>query len=137
MSLSEVKAHIASKVAKLGTVKDASSAPPSSTDNRIAIAWEYFIADLLASIAAKRKKDAKKAAEDAGLLAKPDPGNTETVYRTDGLCIVAKTKNPARTINRAKLSVNLMKRMSADEAQKLIKDSEDEASAATEYSFID
>lgn len=136
MSLALVKTHIASKLNKLGTSKDAQSAPPPSTDNRFAIAWEYFIADLLCSLATKRKKQAKEAAQEAGLLTKPKPGNTETVYQTEGLQIVGKTKQPAKTINRAKLSSNLMRELGAEKAQKIIADSEEEATAATEYSFV-
>lgn len=137
MSLALVKLHLSSALSKLGTSKDAKSAPPEgSTDNRFAIAWEYFVADLLCSLATKRRKVAKEAAEEAGILVKPDEGETKIVYNSDGLQIVAKTKTAAETIDPVKLSALLIKELGAAKAQKIIKDSKKKNAPATTFDVV-
>ena len=63
MSLFEKKAKALAAFDKIG--KSNGSSPPDSTDNRASIAYEYYVADFLASAADKRKKEAKIAAINA------------------------------------------------------------------------
>lgn len=138
MNLALVKLHINNSLSKLGTTKDAKSSPPegASSDNRFPIAWEYFVADLLCSLATKRKDVAKKAAVEAGILVKPDPGETVTIYNSGGLQLIAKTKQASITLDRAALSAELIKELGADKTQRILKKAEKHNTAATTYDFV-
>jgi hypothetical protein len=137
MSLGHVKSHLMMQVTKLGTDKDAKGAPPKSTSNLAGIAWEYFVADYLCSLATKRKENAKKAAEAAGILRKPDPGETHQIYHNETLQIIAKTNNPAETIDPAALNSELMKEVGIERAQQILAKAKKKSAPATSYSFVE
>lgn len=136
MNLALVKGHLENAFRRFGTSRDAKSAPPSSMDNRAGLAWEYFVADQLCSLADKRKKLAKKACEEAGILSKPAVGSTEVVYNNETLQIVAQTKSPASRIDRTLLHSALMKRYGHAAAEEVINEATKQDSPATTFSFV-
>ncbi len=107
-----------------------------SSSNLAHLAHEYFIADLLASMAEKRKKMAKEAAEVAGLLVENAvPGSTVQTYSDEHLTITAKTNNPASRLDQTKLSSVLIKEIGATRAMQVIKECTVENKPATSYIF--
>lgn len=136
MSLHQIKANIVTALAKIGTTKSSTTAPLQSADNRGGIAYEYFVADTLASVASKRKEIAKKAAEEAGILSVPKPGDAETSYENEYLQLIAKTNNPASRLDATVLSNLLSKEIGFDKAKAMIAKATVESKAATSYSFI-
>jgi hypothetical protein len=137
MSLALIKTHLLNSMSKLGTPRDAKASPPESTENRASIAWEYFIADYLCSIATKRKEVAKKAAEAAGVLTKPDEGETETVYRNESLQVIGKTNSAAERLDKSILTSELMKELGADKALVIINKATVKSTPATSYSVVE
>jgi beta-phosphoglucomutase-like phosphatase (HAD superfamily) len=135
MNLSLTKLAITNTLNKLGTSQNGKSAPPPSTDNRFSIAWEYFVADFMASACNKRKEAAKKAAEEAGIITKPGVGETKTVYKADGLQIIGATKSPAERIDAALLHANLMKEFGEEKAQQILAKCKVKSSPATTFIF--
>jgi hypothetical protein len=134
MSLNQIKANIVLAFAKIGTRNG--TARPESSDNRFSIAYEYFVADTLASIASKRKENAKKAAETVGLLSIPKPGDTVTCYENEHLQIIAKTNSPAQRLDPTILSNELSKLIGVDKARAMIAKATVENKPATSYSFV-
>ena len=107
-----------------------------SSDNRATIAHEFFIAKHLESIAKKRAEAAKKEAQEAGLLRDDyDPDTTVEVYRNETLAISAKTANAAQRLDPILLKNELMKKLGAAEAVKLISQCTVENKPATSYIF--
>lgn len=134
MSLNQIKANIVLAFAKIGTRNG--TARPQSDDNRFSVAYEYFVADCLASIASKRKENAKKVAEASGLLSVPKVGDTATCYENEHLQIIAKTNSPATRLDGTILSNELSKLLGMDKARTLIAKATVENKPATSYSFV-
>ena len=117
MSLVDKKALAIKNFNKLGTSNG--TAKPESEDNRFSIAYEYFIADALASVAAKRKDIAKAAALEAGVLGDKDEqkeGNSYSVYSSDGLSIVARVATAVERLDKTALMNELVKHLGAEKA---------------------
>lgn len=134
MSLNQTKANIALAFAKIGT--KGSTERPASDDNRWSVAYEYFIAATLSSIADKRKENAKKAAQEAGILTVPEPGETASSYDNEHLQIIAKTNNPASRLDATILSNELSKELGVDKARKIIAKATVNNKPATSYEFV-
>ena len=134
MSLFEKKAKALTAFDKIG--KSNGSSPPESADNRASIAYEYYVADFLASAADKRKKEAKVAAINAGIEAvDPKPGDNKIVYENEHMTITARTASPASRIDASKLRTELIKLHGSDEADKIIRAATVENKASTSYIF--
>lgn len=113
------------------------TAPLPSSENRYALAHEYFIASALASYASKRKDIAKIACEKAGMLGEEFiPGETIETYDSEHLSIIAKTAQPAERIDRASLRTELVKLLGEKVADEVIKKATKTNKAATSYDFI-
>lgn len=119
-----------------GAFNEIGNSRPKHSDNIFPLIWDYFVADLLASLATKRKEHAKKALEDIGVLTKPSVGESKIIYSTDGLQIVGQTKQPSETIDRAKLNSELIKRYGLKVATDILKASTKVNNPATVYSFV-
>ena len=137
ITLHTIKSTIAHAFADIGKSDDTypSSAPPSNT---FALVWEYYVADMLASMANKRKDEAKEACLSAGLLgdrAKMAPGNMVETYNSELLSIHAKMNNPASRIDKAKLRSELIKALGANNASKVLNACTKENAAAVSYEF--
>ena len=128
--------NLAKSFNKIGTANG--TARPQSDDNRFGLAFEYYIADRLASIAGKRKEQAKAACKSAGLLGDEDtfkPGNTVQVYDNEHLTINAKTANPANRIDPTELQNVLIRELGEVKALKLIMAATKQNKAAVTYEF--
>lgn len=129
------QAAIAKAFEKIG--KTNGTGPFESTDNRATIAHEYFVADKLASIADKRKKEAKKQAQEAGILGDDYvPGVTKEVYSNEHFAIVAKTNNPAERIDKTILANELVKLLGKEKANAVLAKATVENNPATSFSFV-
>jgi len=121
MSLVDKKALAIKNFNKLGVSNG--TAPPESEDNRFSIAYEYFIADALASVAAKRKELAKAAALEAGVLGDKEEqkeGNSYNVFDSSGLFIVARVATAVKALDKTKLQSELIKEVGGEKASKII-----------------
>ena len=134
MSLATLKGKVASAFNKIGTTNG--TAPPTSQENRASIAYEYFVADLLASLANKRKDVAKAEATNAGLLNAPEIGLSQTSYENEHLQIIGKTNAPASRIDATILSNELTKKYGSAEAQRIVKLATVANKPATSYTFV-
>jgi beta-phosphoglucomutase-like phosphatase (HAD superfamily) len=77
---------------------------PPSTSNTDSYAYDYWVAQQLASLANKRKEQAEKAAVKAGVLLdkekNPQPeGNKQVVYHGDNVAISLAVSNAAERVN--------------------------------------
>ena len=76
---------------------------PKCESNLAPIAWEFFVAKHVLSLAEKRKENAQKAAIAAGVLfdqeKTPRPPGREVAFNGEILSIVAEIKNPAKRVN--------------------------------------
>jgi hypothetical protein len=121
MSLVDKKALAIKNFNKLGVSNGTS--PPESSDNRFTIAYEYFIADALASVAAKRKDIAKAAALEAGVLGDREEqkeGNSYNVFSSDDLFIVARVATAVKTLDKTKLMSELVKLVGVEKTAAII-----------------
>ena len=135
MALIDLKLKAAAAFYNIG--KKNGTAPPHSNSNLFSIAYEYFIADSLASIAAKRKDQAKKAALEAGLLeGKFIPGTDERVFTCAELDIIAKISNPATRIDAATLRGKLIREVGDKKAEEIIKFATRENKPVTCFTFV-
>jgi len=133
-TLALIKSNIAKAFEKIG--KTNGTACPPSEANTFPLAYEYFVADQLASYAEKRKKAAKEACEQAGILEhSATPGNTEITFDSDGLVISAVTKNPSTTIDKTVLKNELVKALGIEKAEKILKAASKENKAPVSYVF--
>lgn len=122
---------------KIGTTNG--TGPLESRDNRSSIAYELYVADKLASLADARKKKAKEAAQEAGILGDKStfvPGTAVQVYDNEYLEIVAKTSNPASRIDKTALENELVKALGRNKATDLLSKVTKENAAATSYQFV-
>jgi hypothetical protein len=134
MNYNDIKAKASTAFSKIGTTNGTSA--PTSLDNRASIAHEYFIADVLASIATKRKDEAKKAALSAGILGEDYvEGQTMEVYSNENLTISAKTNNAAETLDKTKIFSELVKEVGAEKAAKIMQAATKKNKPATSYIF--
>lgn len=134
--IADLTIKIATAFANIGTKNG--TATPQNNDNRFAVAYEFFVAKKLKSLADAREKEAKAAAYDAGLLdGKFRPTTTEVVYKSDGLSIIAKTANPAERIDKAVLRGKLVRELGEAKADEIIKFATKESKAATSFDFIE
>ena len=119
---------------KIGTSNG--TAPPPSPDNRAAIAHEFFVADFLASASKKRRELAIEAAIEAGVLPEKGvhkAGTTAQTYDNAYLACSVTVKQPAKTLDKVKLSSELSKLVGADQAKALLEKCEKENAPATSY----
>ena len=77
---------------------------PPSTSNTDSYAYDYWVAQQLASLANKRKEQAEKAAVKAGVLIdkekNPQPeGNKQVVYHGDNVAISLAVSNAATRVD--------------------------------------
>lgn len=134
MSYQEMKPLISKNFQKIGTTNGTSC--PSSLDNRATIAHELFVADVLASMATKRKDAAKEAAKSAGLLGDEYiEGETKQVYDNEHLTISSKTATASKGIDATKLMNELVKKLGAAEAVKLLEKCKKTNKPATSFIF--
>ena len=134
MSYQEIKPKVSTAFSKIGTTNGTSC--PSSLDNRATIAHELFVADTLASMATKRKDEAKKAAMSAGLLGEDYvEGNTQQTYDNEFLTISSKTATASKTIDKTKLMNELVKALGNEKAGKVMELVQKENKPATSFIF--
>jgi hypothetical protein len=97
--------------------------------------FNYFIACELASKATKRKDEAKKGAEQHGILAGVFiPGETITTFRGDRLIVTATTKQPSTQLDETLLRSALLQHgITAAKADVIIKASKKTNKAATSF----
>lgn len=134
MSYQEIKPKISTAFSKIGMQNGTAS--PSSLDNRAAIAHELFVADTLASMATKRKDEAKKAAMSAGILGENYvEGSTVQTYDNEFLNISAKTATASKTIDKTKLMNELIKALGVEKAGKVMESVQKENKPATSFIF--
>lgn len=118
--LANIKSKIATAFEKIGRTNG--TAQPTTEDNTFALAYEYYCADQLAAMAAKRKEQAKAACEQAGLLEHAAIiGSTEVTYDSDFLTISARTATPTTGVDKTVLQNELVKALGAEKAQKVMK----------------
>lgn len=134
MSLNLIKSKALAAFSKIGTTNG--TAAPQSDDNRFGIAYEYFIADALAAVAAKRKEQAKEAAKSAGLLGE-DHAEATTVetYSNELISISAKTASAAERVDKTALFNELNKKYGAVEAARILSVATKTNKAATSFIF--
>jgi len=75
-----------------------------SKNNTALVAWEFFVASHLQTMAQARRKKARELAIEAGVLFDSDkeprdPGTNDTVYEDENMFITVTVKNPATRIN--------------------------------------
>ena len=134
MSYQQTKSKVSAAFSKIGNVNGTSA--PTSLDNRASIAHEYFIADTLASMATKRKDEAKKAAIEAGILGSDYvEGQTQQVYDNEHLSISAKTNQAVEALDKTKLFSELIKVVGAEKAAVLMASATKKNKPATSYIF--
>lgn len=138
MNLATVKTHLNTMFNKIGSDKDKHTASPPSTNNRSSIAWEYFIADFAQSYWKKRRDNAKKDADAAGILVPTKPGEQAKCYQNETLEIVAKTNRPSRKLNEQTLVLALIKShgLTLTQAKQLLESCREDNAAATTYSVV-
>jgi hypothetical protein len=134
MSYQLIKSKLSSAFSKIGNLNGTSC--PSSTDNRATIAHELFVADALASMASKRKDEAKKAAIEAGILGGDYvEASTVQVYDNEFVSISAKTATASETLDKVKLFSELIKELGADKASMILAAASKKNKPATSYIF--
>ena len=134
MSLFDRKSKALVAFDKIG--KSNGSVAPESTENRAAIAYEFYIADALAAAASKRKEAAKLAAANAGIVIDDTiPGETKLVYENEYMTINARTAQPASRVDMTKLRSELTKKLGAVDAEVIIKKATTNSKPATTYIF--
>lgn len=134
MSYQQIKPKISNAFSKIGTQNGTSC--PSSLDNRATIAHELFVADTLASMATKRKDEAKKAAMSAGILGEDYvEGATVQTYDNEYLNISAKTATASKGIDKTQLMNELVKALGAEKAAKIMVACEKVNKPATSFIF--
>jgi hypothetical protein len=113
------------------------SAPPEGKDNRLGVAYEFYIANHLRSMANARYDAAKDAALDAGVIDINYPVGTHIPYHADGLSIIAKRNNDSSTLDKTLLANNLQKDHGFDESKtrELIQKSSNPRKGALSYDF--
>lgn len=77
---------------------------PKCESNLAPVAYEYWLAQHLASRANKRKEQAEKRAIDAGVLFDKDkhprePGTRETIYACEIVSVNVEVRNPATRVD--------------------------------------
>lgn len=134
--LAAIKIKAASAFDKIG--KQNGTAPPQSKDNRFSVAYEFFIASTLASIANKRKEVAKAEAERMGILGEAyTEGSTKQVYSSEEFDIVAKTASAAARLDKAKLMTELIKEVGESKAIKIVAKATTTNKPATSFEFVE
>jgi hypothetical protein len=95
-----------------------------------------FVADALASMASKRKDEAKKAAIEAGILGGDYvEASTVQVYDNEFVSISAKTATASETLDKVKLFSELIKELGADKASMILVAASKKNKPATSYIF--
>lgn len=134
MSYQQIKPKLSTAFSKIGTTNGTSS--PPSLDNRATIAHELYVADTLASMATKRKEAAREAAKSAGLLGEEYvEGETKQTYENEHFSISAKTATASKTIDKTKLTNELIKALGAEKAGKIMELVQKTNKPATSYIF--
>lgn len=138
MKILEIKASIVKTFNNIG--KKNGSAPPESGSNTFPVAFEFFVADNLRSIANKRYDVAKAAALAVGVLGDPETyveGTITNIYEADLFDIAAKKASGTTMLDKTQLANNLAKKgWKADEIQELVDDSSKPRKGATTYEMI-
>lgn len=129
------KQRVFDAFAKIGTSKNGTTAPPKSEDNRFFAAYEYLVADQLASIATKRKDQAKKMCEELGIISAPEEGTAQQVYDCELFTILAQTRSSSERIDTTALQNELIKLLGRDKALHIIKQCTTKTKPATIYTF--
>lgn len=134
MSYQDIKPKISNAFQKIGNNNGTSC--PSSLDNRATIAHELFVADTLASMATKRKDEAKKAAMSAGILGEDYiEGSTVQTYDNEFLNISAKTATASQTIDKTQLMNELSKALGTVKALEVMQAVQKTNKPATSFIF--
>lgn len=126
----KIKSDILKRFTAIG--KTNGTAPPPSDKNTFGIAYEFFVAGVLRSVANKRYEAAKLAAESAGLIGDKkslDVGST-TVATNEYFDIVAKKANSSKRLDKTALHNYLSRKYSEKEALEALVASETEQAGA-------
>ncbi len=129
--MSMLKAKVAQALEKIGTTNG--TAPKQSQDPMDKLAHEYNVASQMSSYAEKRKELAKDALVKAlspdeaqrldkarAGVRKTEVGDTITVVHAANHTVSAQIKNGPTFLDTKALTVDLMKMLGSDEAEKLI-----------------
>jgi hypothetical protein len=105
------------------------------------MAWQFFVANVLASAADKRKDIAKKACESVGMFEPAKDiakGSSGVIHQTPDVIITCEKKNPATRLDEATLRVQLatVGRLKPEAIDTIIAASKKENAPATSYKMI-
>lgn len=105
------------------------------------LAWQYFVANTLASAADKRKETAKKACGSVGMFDTAKDianGSSGVIHQTPDVIITCEKKNPATRLDEGELRVQLatIGRLKPELVDKIIAASKKENAPATSYKMI-
>lgn len=104
-------------------------------------AWQFYVANILASAAEKRKDIAKKTCESVGMFEGVKdiaPGSSGVLHQTPDVIITCEKKNPATRLDEAELRVQLALtgRLKPEVVDKIIAASKKKNAPATSYKMI-
>lgn len=93
--------------ASIGTTKE-TKVPKLSKSNVAMIAWEYYVAKRLDTMASARRKEATKQAVEAGVIFDHEKhpreaGTTDKVYEDENILILVSVSSPSTSYNAQKL----------------------------------
>lgn len=100
--------------------KQNGSSPPDSKSNTLGLAYELLVAQKLQSVSKARVEAALNACREAGMIADSYTPGDHTPYTSDMLNINVKRNNDSQLLDSDKLRVELIKKLGAPEAQKLL-----------------
>lgn len=107
MKMIDIKVAIQKAFQKIGKSNGHAPPDPPPASNTFPIAYEFFVADNLRSLANKRYEAAKEAAQKAGVLgdeAEYQEGSTITTFNSDLFDVAAKKARGSRTLDKTELS---------------------------------
>jgi hypothetical protein len=133
-NIREVRTRIEDVFTALGTEALPGTVLPVGTKNNSKEAADYLLADLLAKLADKRKKEAFQAAEKAGVFGDPADyvaGDTVMVFNDPNFSINVKKGNPTRMIGREEVEAAARKYL-GKKADEFLEECKKDRSATTQ-----